>query len=122
LTDEAQAGGQGDCIRTDLAEIDGEFMNRWPTSGWAHAGIALASASILSAVAYYLGERSALDYLNRTSPHPDPGWNSFGAAAGGFVAAFYTFPIAFIPIFVIQRLFAAGDDTVTPSEDPPTVN
>jgi hypothetical protein len=97
-------------------------MRRWPTSGWAHAGIALASAPIITAVAAYLAYGSALDYLDRTSPQPgDPG-NSFGASAAAFVAVFYTLPIAFIAIFVIQRLFAADSDTDTPTDDPPTDN
>ncbi|MGA2887996.1 MAG: hypothetical protein ABSE51_08080 [Terracidiphilus sp.] len=93
-------------------------MKKWPTSGWDHAGIAFGSASILAAVAGYLGERSALDYLNRISPHPgDSGWNSLGAFAGGIAAAFWTFPITFILIFVIQRIFAAERDKDNPADE-----
>jgi hypothetical protein len=87
-------------------------MKRWPKSGWAHAGIAFASASILSVVAYCLGERSAYTYLVRTDPqHNDAGWYSLGAAAGGVAAAFWTFLIALVPIFVIQRLFRPEGNT-----------
>jgi hypothetical protein len=86
-------------------------MKKWPTSGWVHAGIAFASASMLSPGVGYLAYRSALDSLNRTSPHPgDPGWHSFGASAAALVGAFYTFPFAFILVFVIQRLFASGSE------------
>jgi Na+/H+-translocating membrane pyrophosphatase len=82
-------------------------MKRWPSSGWTHAGIAFLSALIFSALAGYIGERSALTYNIRTSPqYGETGWNSLGAFAGGLVAAFWTFPIAFVLIFVIQWLFA----------------
>jgi hypothetical protein len=68
-----------------------------------------------------LAYKSALDYLNRVSPHPgDPQWNSFGASAAAFVAAVYTLPIGFIVIFVIQRIFAGkrdGDNLA--GSDPP---
>ncbi|MGA7340850.1 MAG: hypothetical protein WBE72_04465 [Terracidiphilus sp.] len=93
-------------------------MKKWPASGWAHAAIALASASILSAVAGYLGQRSALAYNLRITPqYGETGWNSLGAFAGGLVAAFYAFPIAFILIFVIQRLFAADRDKENPADE-----
>jgi hypothetical protein len=94
-------------------------MRKWPTYGWAHAGIALASASILSPVAGYLTERFVLAYNIRAYPqYGETGWNSLGAFGFGLVAAIYTFPIAFILIFVIQRLFASGSNM--PSEDRPT--
>jgi hypothetical protein len=96
-------------------------MRKWPTSGWVHAGIALVSAAILSAVAGYLAERSVLGYNIRVSPQDgETGWNSLGAFAGGIVAAFYTFPIAFILIFAIQRIFAAEDDIDTSTDETPT--
>jgi phosphotransferase system glucose/maltose/N-acetylglucosamine-specific IIC component len=96
-------------------------MKKWPKSGWVHAGIALASAAILSAIVGYLAEKSALDYLNRINPqYAGTGWDSLGAFSGGIVAAFYTFPIAFILIFAIQRIFAADRDVDNSADDPPT--
>src|SRR5581483_8406905 len=95
-------------------------MRKWPTSGWAHAGIAFASALILSAMAGYLGERSALTYNIRTSPqYGTTGWNSLGAFAAGFVAAFWTFPIAFTLIFAVQRIFASERDSNNSTDDDP---
>ena len=89
-------------------------MKKWPTSGWVYAGIALMSAFVLSAVAWYLAERSALEYNIRTTPqYGASGWNSLGAAAAGFVAAFWTFPISFLLIFVFQRTFAGKRDIDT---------
>src|SRR5208337_3008739 len=43
-------------------------MKNWPRSRWVHAGIACASALILSAIVAYLADRSALEYGIRTSP------------------------------------------------------
>ena len=87
-------------------------MKRWPRSGWVHAGIALASAPILSAVVGFLTERTVLDYNIRVTPqYGETGWNSLGAFLGGLVAAIWTFSIAFILIFAIQRIFAAQRDT-----------
>jgi Co/Zn/Cd efflux system component len=47
------------------------------------------------------------------------GWNSLGALAGGLAAAIWTFPIAFILIFAIQRIFAAERDIDNPTDAPP---
>ena len=95
-------------------------MRKWPTSGWAHAGIAFASALILSAMAGYLGERAALTYLIRTSPpYGDIGYHSFGAIAGGVATAFWTFPIAFTLIFAVQRIFASERDSNNSTDDDP---
>lgn len=120
---EPQASGQDDWIHIYQAETGEEPMKKWPKSGWVHAGIALASAAILSAVVGYLTERSVLDYNIRVTPqYGETGWNSLGAFLGGLVAAIWTFPLAFILIFVIQRLFASDSDTDTPTDAPPTDN
>jgi hypothetical protein len=96
-------------------------MKKWPKSGWTHAGIALASAPILSAVVGYLTERSVLESNIRVTPqYGETGWNSLGAFLGGLVAAIWTFPIAFILIFVIQRIFTGQRDIESPTDDPPT--
>ncbi len=96
-------------------------MRKWPTSGWVHAGIALASASILSMVSGYLTDKSVLATNIRTTPqYGEKGWNPLGAFAGGIAAAFWTFLIAFFLMFVIQRLFAAKGDSDGPTGEPPT--
>ncbi len=89
-------------------------MKKWPTSGWIHAGIAFASALILSAVVAFLAYSSALENGIRTDPqYGTTGWNSLGAFAVGAMAAFCAFLIAFFLIFVIQGLFAAERDKDT---------
>jgi hypothetical protein len=93
-------------------------MKGWPKSGWAHAGIAFLSASILSVAGGCLAERSALIRNIRTSPqYGQTGWNSLGAFAGGVAAAFWTFLIAFFLTFAIQRLFASGRDVDDSTEE-----
>jgi Na+/proline symporter len=95
-------------------------MKKWPTSGWGHAGIAFVSASVLSAVIGYLTDRSVLVQNIRTAPqYGETGWNSLGAFAGGLVAALWTFPIAFILIFAIQRIFAAERNVDTSTDKRP---
>jgi hypothetical protein len=85
-------------------------MKKWPTSGWVHAGIAFASALIMTAAVQFLTYRYVLATNIRITPqYGHAGWNSLGAFAGGLVAAFWTFPIAFILIFATQRIFATGD-------------
>jgi uncharacterized protein (DUF697 family) len=93
-------------------------MRRWPKSGWAHAGIAFVSALLISAVIGHLAERSVLATNIRTTPqYGETGWNSLGAFAGGVVAALWTFPIAFVLLFAIQRIFASGRDTDNPADE-----
>jgi phosphotransferase system glucose/maltose/N-acetylglucosamine-specific IIC component len=90
---------------------------KWPTSGWIHAGIAFILAAILSVVVGYLADHSALEYNIRATPeYGEKGWNSLGAFAAGVAAAFWTFVIASVLIFVIQRIFASKDDTDNPTE------
>jgi len=72
-------------------------------------------------VAGYFGERSALAYNVRISPeYGETGWNSLGAVVGGLAAAFWTFVIALFLIFVIQRIFASGEDPENPTDESPT--
>jgi hypothetical protein len=96
-------------------------MKKWPTSGWAQAGIALASAFVFSAMVLYLTYRYVLATNHRTTPqYGETGWNSLGASAGGLAAAFWTFPIAFILTFAVQRIFARERDIDFPTDEPPT--
>ena len=95
-------------------------MRKWPTSGWVHAGIALVFALILSGGVGCLAEKSALTYLMRTSPpYGDAKWHSFGAFVGGIAAAFWTYLIAFVFIFLIQRILASERETDSSSDEPP---
>jgi hypothetical protein len=89
-----------------LEALGEESMTKWPTSGWTHAGIAFATAAILSALVEYLTEKSVLTRNFRL--YGDKGWNSLGASLTGFAAAFWTLLITFILIFIIQRIFAAN--------------
>jgi len=43
-----------------------------------------------------------------------------GAVVGGLAAAFWTFVIALFLIFVIQRIFASGEDPENPTDESPT--
>jgi Co/Zn/Cd efflux system component len=75
---------------------------------------------MLSAVVLYLTYRYVLATNIRTTPqYGEMGWNSLGALAGGLAAAIWTFPIAFILIFAIQRIFAAERDIDNPTDAPP---
>jgi hypothetical protein len=69
---------------------------------------------------YHLTYRYVLATNIRTTPqYGEMGWNSLGALAGGLAAAIWTFPIAFILIFAIQRIFAAERDIDNPTDAPP---
>jgi hypothetical protein len=43
-------------------------MKKWPTSGWAHAGVGFVSASVVSLVVGYLTYRNVLTTNIRTDP------------------------------------------------------
>jgi hypothetical protein len=92
-------------------------MKKWPRSKWAQAGIAFASSLVLAVLFGYLAERYYLAYYLRASPQS--GWNSLGAAAAGFVFAFWTFPISFFLIFGIQWMVGGLRDAGEANRDTP---
>jgi hypothetical protein len=84
-------------------------MKRWPKSEWAHAGIAVAGATVLAIIGAGLEDRYSFAEAVRQYPHD--GLDGLSALWDGMVAGFFVEVIVFVVLFMAQRRWLTSQDS-----------